>query len=180
MHAGAKHGIAEESGREVFQIAIAFLAHGMRRLLEEEELELRRSRNGKSHLGGPGEHAAQDAARADRFGVTVELAKEEWQIALERNEAHGFGQHAHGRVRIGRVPARERRVVIELIVRIPAEHHVAEAKALLERGFELVARHVLAAHDAVDVDDTDLDEGQVAAAQISCGLGSRVDGKRIH
>ena len=69
----------------------------------------------------------------------------------------GVGQDAHGCVRIGGVPAGVVDVVVELVVRIPAEHHVAEAEALLERREELVAADVLAAQDAVDVDDPDLD-----------------------
>ena len=61
------------------------------------------------------------------------------------------------RVGIGGVPAGERDVVVELVVGVPAEDDVAEAEALFERGQELVARHVLAAQDAVDVEDADLD-----------------------
>ena len=44
-------------------------------------------------------------------------------------------------------------------MRIPAEHHVAESEALLKRGLEFVARHVLAAHDAIDIGDADFHEG---------------------
>ena len=117
------------------------------------------------------EHPAQRAARTDRLRVAVELAEEERQVVLERDQPHGLGQDAHRRVRIGGVPAGQRGVVVELVVGIPAQHHVAEAEALLERRFELVAGHVLAAHDAVDVEDADLDEGQVAAAHIGGGIG---------
>jgi hypothetical protein len=55
------------------------------------------------------------------------------------------------------VPAGVFDVVVELVVRIPADDHVAEAEALLERREELVAADVLAAQDAVDVGDPDLD-----------------------
>src|SRR5690606_15641025 len=62
-----------------------------------------------------------------------------------------------------------------LIVRVPAEDHIAEAEALLERSFELVAGHVLAPHDAIRVGQADLHEGQVAAAHILHGIGSVLD-----
>ena len=38
MHRAAQHRIAEEAGRHRLQVAIALLAHRMRRLLEDEEL----------------------------------------------------------------------------------------------------------------------------------------------
>ena len=79
------------------------------------------------------EDAAQHAARAGSFRIAGELAEEERQVVLERDQPHRLGQNAHGGVGIGGVPAGERRVVVELVVRIPAEHHVAEAEALLER-----------------------------------------------
>ena len=180
VHAGAQHRIAEETRRDVLQIAIVLLAHGMRRLLEQEELELGRRRDREAHLLGLLQHAPQHAARAGRFRVAVELAQEERQVVLERNEPHGLGQHAHRGIRIGRVPAGERGVVVELIVRIPAQHHVAEAEALLEGGFELVAGHVLAAHDAVDIDDSDLHEGQIAAAHICHRIGGSLDLGSVH
>ena len=78
------------------------------------------------------------------------------------------------------MPAGQRGVVVELIVGIPAQHHVAEAEALLESGFELVAGHVLAAHDAVDIGDADLHEGQIAAAHICRGIGGILDLGSVH
>ena len=106
-----------------------------------------------------------------RLRIAVEFGQEERQVVLERDEPHGLRQDAHRGIRIGGVPAGELGVVVELVVGIPAQHHVAEAEALLEGGFELVAGHVLAAHDAVDIDDADLHEGQIAAAHIVRRIG---------
>ena len=55
------------------------------------------------------------------------------------------------------MPARHFDVVVELIVAVPAEHDVAEAKTLFQRRQEFVAAHVFAAHDAIDVEHADLD-----------------------
>jgi hypothetical protein len=78
------------------------------------------------------------------------------------------------------VPARQRRVVVELVVRIPPDDDVAEAEALFEGGLELVAGHVLAAHDAIGVDDPDLDERQVAAAYVRRRVGGGLDDGSVH
>src|ERR1700738_3942214 len=55
------------------------------------------------------------------------------------------------------VPAGHLRVVVELVARVPAEDHVAEAEATLGHAPELVQRDVLAAQDAVDVESAQLD-----------------------
>ena len=55
------------------------------------------------------------------------------------------------------MPAGETGAVIELVVGIPAQHHVAEAESLLESGEKLVPLHVFAAHDAIDIENADLD-----------------------
>ena len=125
--------IAEETGRDGLQVAEPLLAHRVGRLLEEEELELRRRRDREAQSLRPVEDAAQRAARAGRLRIAGELAEKEGQVVLEGNEPHGLRENAHGGVRIGGVPAGERRVVVELVVRIPAEHDVAKAEALFER-----------------------------------------------
>src|SRR5580700_7664833 len=60
-------------------------------------------------------------------------------------------------VGIGGVPAGHADVVIQLIVAVPAQHHVAKPVTLLERREEFFAAHVFAAHDAIDVEHADLD-----------------------
>ena len=113
------------------RVAIVLVAHRMRRFVEDEKFELGRRRDRKSHVLGFLQHAPQHAARAGRLGVAVEFAEEERQVVLERDQPHGLGQHARRRIRIGGVPAGECRVVVELVVRIPAKHHVADAEAAL-------------------------------------------------
>ena len=66
-------------------------------------------------------------------------------------------QHAHRGIGIGGVPAREFRVVVELVVRVPAQDHVAEPEILVERRQEFIAAEIFPAHDAVGVEDADLD-----------------------
>ena len=63
------------------------------------------------------------------------------------------------RERVGKalVPAGERRVVVGDVHHVPAEHDVAEAESAFDRRVELVLVDVLAAQDAVDVGDGDLD-----------------------
>ena len=115
------------------------------------------------------------AARADRLGAFGELAEEHDHVAFEGQRAAGVRQHAHRRVRIGGVPAGVFHVVVELVVRVPAQHHVAEAEALVERGEELVAAHVLAAHDTVVVEDADLDVIELAFLDDLAGVGRGAD-----
>ena len=129
MHAGAQNRIAEEARRDRLEITEALFADGMRRLVEDEELELGRGRNRKAHILRLFQHPPQDAARAGRFRIAVEFREEERQVVLERDQPHGFGKNAGRRVGIGGVPTRQRRVVVELVVGIPAQHHVADAEA---------------------------------------------------
>ena len=113
-------------------------------------------------LRRPRQHAPQRAARADLFGAAGELRQEQQHVAFQRQRPAGARQQAHRRIREGGVPAGEGDVVVLLVVRVPAQHHVAEAKAFVERGEELVAVDVLAAQDAVVVEHPDLDVLQSA------------------
>ena len=69
-----------------------------------------------------------------------------------------MGIQVQPRQRIGKavLPAGELGVVVAVVLRVPAEDHVAETEAVVDRGEELVAVEVLAAQDAVDVGDGDL------------------------
>jgi hypothetical protein len=62
------------------------------------------------------------------------------------------------------VPAGQGRVVVALIVHVPAEHDVAKAEPALDRGKEFVLVEVLAAQHAVDVGHRHFDpvSGRVA------------------
>ena len=55
------------------------------------------------------------------------------------------------------LPAGDRCVVVTHILRIPAHHHVAEAKATVDGTEKLVLVQVLATQNPVDVTDRDLD-----------------------
>jgi hypothetical protein len=78
------------------------------------------------------------------------------------------------------VPARVLHVVVELVVGIPAQHHVAEAESLVERGEKLVAAHVLTAHDSIVVEDTDLDMIELALLDDAAGVGRGADVLGLH
>ena len=86
-----------------------------------------------------------------------EVEEEGCGLRLPREVAQRREVDARVRVRIGRVPARDRRVVEEPVVDVPAEDDVAEAQPAVSDSPELVERHVLSAKDAVDVEPADLD-----------------------
>src|SRR4029077_277151 len=71
-------------------------------------------------------------------------------------------------------------VVVELVAHVPAQDHVAEAHAAVERRMELVNVDVLAAQDAVDVVDAHLDVAQPASFVDPAGVGHRFDLTRFH
>jgi hypothetical protein len=104
--------------------------------------------------------APQGLARADRRGRAIgrdEFAEEEGHAVVPRHATRGVEVEPHHRIRKAVLPARGLRVVVGHVVAVPAEHHVAEAEARVASAFELVAVQVLAAQDAVDVADRDLD-----------------------
>ena len=117
------------------------------------------------------EHALQGLARADRVGRAVgvdELAEEERHAVVPGHVARGVEVDARQRVGKAVLPAGDLGVVVALVVRVPAEHHVAEAEAALGVRLggaeELVDVQVLAAQDAVDVAARDLDLAGVGLA----------------
>ena len=180
MHARAQHGVAEEARRQGCEVAKTLLAHRLRRFLEHEEFEFGGGVHRVAQVVGLLEHAPQRGARTHRFGLLGELAEEHDHVAFERDVAAGVGQHADGCIRIGGVPAGVLHVVIELVVRVPAQHHVAEAETLVERREELVAAHVLAAHDAVVVEDPDLDVIELALLDDLACIGRGTDVFWLH
>ena len=96
MDRGAQDRVAEEPRRHRLQVAVALLAHRVRRLVEEEELVFERRQDREAHPGGLGEDAPQEPARADRLGLLGKLAQEERRAVLERQHAAGVGQDADG------------------------------------------------------------------------------------
>ena len=168
VHRTAQHRIAERPRCHGFQVPVALVAHRLGRLLEHEEFELGRGAHRIAEAGRPLEHPPQGAARTDRFGAAGEFPKEQGRLRFVGNLAARGRQDAHRRIGIGGVPAGVLDIVEQLVVRIPAEDHVAEADPLVERRQELVAAEIFAAHDAVAVEHADLDVLDPSVAQ-KCG-----------
>ena len=74
------------------------------------------------------------------------------------------------RIREAGLPAGHGRPVVELIVRVPAEHDVAEVEAGGQRREEFLPRHVFAADHAVDIGDADFHLGEAARLHHSAGV----------
>ena len=140
MHGASQHRVAEGSRRHGLQLPIALLAHGLRRLLEQEELEFRGGADARVPWRPPA-RARAAARRAGRPIRRLRRIRRGTSAVLGSNGmfALGLRQHPHHGVGIGGVPAGEVRVVVQLIVRVPAQDHVAEPEMLVERRQELVA-----------------------------------------
>ncbi len=136
---------------------MTLLKHRVRRLVEHEEFVLESGVGLEPHVLRALHRAPQHRARAQRLGLTGELAEEEQHVFLEGNLSARIRQHSHRRVRVAGVPAGEVDVVVELVVGIPAEHYVAETEAAVEGGEKFLPCHVFAAQNAVDVEHTHLD-----------------------
>ena len=104
-----------------------------------------------------------------------EFAEEEQGVLFEGDRPAGLRQDAHEGVGIGGMPAGEGDVVIELVVGIPAQHHVAETEAALQRREELDLGDVFAAQHAIGVEDADLDMGQAPLLDDLAGVGGSAD-----
>ena len=90
-------------------------------------------------------------------GVALRTSPTVWLASADYVHAVSYTHlDVYKRQGIGRVPAGVLGVVVELVVQVPAEHHVAERQAAAQRGQELVAPDVLAQHDAIDVGQADL------------------------
>jgi hypothetical protein len=167
----AQERIAEHAWRDRLRIDAALGGPRLRRLEEVEPLELHPAHRNEPHLLGAREDALQGLARADRrrrvVGLTNSPRKKgtlpsHGTVPLRREV------EARERIRKAVLPAGERRVVVGLVADVPAEDDVAEAEAAGRRGLggaeELVDVQVLAAQDAVDVADRDLDLAAAALA----------------
>ena len=180
VHRVAQHRIAEEAGRHGLEVTVVLLPRRMRRLVEEEEFVLEAGVGLEAHVAATLDHPAQHASGAKLVGRWRELAKEEQGAVLERDVAAAFRQYADRRVRVARVPAGIGDVVVKLIVGIPAQHHVTETEAAIEGREELSRRHVLAAHDAVDIEQADLDVAELALFHDLAGAGGVGHLSRVH
>ena len=82
----------------------------------------------------------------------------------------------HWGIGVTRVPAGvlHANTLIELIARVPAQHHVAKGQAFIEGGKELFFTQVFAPHDAVNVEQANFDVAQVALADNTLGIVNAV------
>ena len=152
----------------------------MRRLLEQEELVFGRSGHRVADVLRAFEHAGERAARAYRVGGRRELRQEQQPVAFERQRAAGCRHDPALGVGIRRVPAGKTDVVVELVGGIPAQHHVAEAEAAVEGGFEFLPREIFAAQHAVDVEHAELDVAGLALADDVLDIGRGFHLARLH
>jgi hypothetical protein len=142
----------------------------LRRLLEVEPLELE-ARLGREPRGlGAGHDLLEQRARADgerRALAILEVGQEEGDVSVPGHVAQGGEVDAGHGIRVSGVPPRVGAVVVADVAGVPAEHDIAEPEAAAFRGREeLVLVKVLAAQDAVDVGDGDLDLLPRRAAQL--------------
>ena len=156
MHGASQYRVAKGTGRHGLQLPVALIANRLRRFVENEELEFRGGADGVSRLRGPLQHTPQHPSRTDRFRAPCKLAQKKHGFRLERNVALSRWKDPHRRIRIGGMPAGKFRVVVQLIVRIPAQNHIAKSEILLKTRQELVPTQILSAHDPVGVEDADL------------------------
>ena len=176
MHRVAQGRVAEPVRGQGLEVAKALVAHRVGGFVEQEELVLQRGEGVEAHRLAALDHPQQGVARAHRLGLIGEFAEEQQHAVLEGNLPAAGGQDAHRRVRVGGVPAGVAGVVVELVLDVPAEHHVAEAAAVLQRREELAAVDVLAAHHPVDVEQPHLDVAEAAFLDDAPGV---LDGLHI-
>ncbi|MNY28236.1 hypothetical protein D3C86_1621970 [compost metagenome] len=157
VHRVADGRVAEPVRGEGFEVAIALLPRRLVGFIEHEEFVFQRREGIEAHRLATLDHSPQRGARANRFSGLGKLADKQQHAVLEGNIAAGVRQHPHRRVRVAGVPAGVAGVVVELVLDVPTEHHVAEGEAAVQGGEELAAAQVLAAHHPVVVEHPDLD-----------------------
>src|SRR5690606_20439976 len=136
------------------------LAHqGLTRLSKDEELELEGDLGSEPERLEAREDVSQQTPRARRMPLPARIQK----IRQERRHAGLPGdaplrRRIDPRVRVGipRVPPGDLRAIVQDVAHVPAEDHVTEAKALRQRGLELLEGDVLSPEHAVDVEAPDL------------------------
>ena len=156
MHRASQYRVAKGTGRHGLQLPVALVANRLRRFVENEEFEFRGRADGVPRLRGPFQHTPQHPSRTDRFRAPRKLAQKKHGFRLEWNVALSRRKNPHRGIRIGGMPAGKFRVVVELIVRIPAQNHIAKSKILLDARQELVPAQIFSAHDPVGVENADL------------------------
>src|SRR5262249_50709025 len=138
-------------------VLVPLLADREGGLGEDEELVLEADPDLEAELVRARQYAAQHASRTELLGRAGELAEEHEVAGLGGDFPAALRNDAYVGVGVGGVPAGEGHVVVELVIAVPAQHHVAEAHAAFEGGLELADMDVFAAQHAIDVVDPDLD-----------------------
>src|SRR5580658_6982757 len=156
MHGASQYRVAKGTGRHGLQLPVALVANRLRRFVKNEKFEFRGGADGVPRLRGALQHTPQHPSWTHRFRAARKLAEKKQGFRLEWDVALSRGKNPHRGIRIGGMPAGKFRVVVELIVRIPAQNHVAKSEILLETREELVAAQVFSAHDPVGVENADL------------------------
>jgi hypothetical protein len=151
VDAAPQHRVPEHARRERHEIAVALRADRLGRLLEEEELVFERAEDVVPERGGARRDAREEAATAGPRVVPGELPEEQHRVRFEWDAPQRLEIELHGRVAVAGVPPGDRRVVVEHVGAVPADHDVAEAEALLGARQELRSLDVFATQHAVDV-----------------------------
>ena len=108
----------------------------MRRLGEVEPLELEPAHRREAEFLGARQHTLQRLARADRIRLAVsgdEVAEKERHLVIPGHAPRGTEIEARQCIRKAVLPADHRRVVVDRISHVPAEHNVAEPESALDR-----------------------------------------------
>ena len=151
---GTQHRVTEVPGRQRRQVPESFLLQGVGRLVEYEKLVLEAHPDIDVQLPGKPQNAPQRGARAQRMVVRIigthEFADEVGDTLI-LEPALGLAQQSVRCIRKSGVPAGKGRVVIQLVVDVPAEHAVAEPTAFLHHGSELFEADVLASNHTIEV-----------------------------
>ena len=158
--------ITKHAGRQRLWGYTLFGSPTLWRFQKVVPLELHAGHDLEAHFLCAFEHLFQGLARAKRVGRTVgidKLPEEKIHVVVPRHFARGIQVESRQCVGESMLPAGHLGVVVGDIHHVPAQHHIAEAKAAfgvgLCRAQELVPVQVLAAQDAVDITDCNFNFG---------------------
>ena len=169
----AQQRVAEHARCQLHRPHALFGGPAVRRFQEIEPLEFHAGHDLEAHFLGAPQHALERMGRC--IGVD-ELAEEKGHALVPGHMAEGSQVQPCQRIGKAVLPARHRGVVVAAVGHVPAQHHVAKAKAAGRVGFggaqEFVLVQDLAAQHAVDVADGHLDLGRARFFdRLQCGVG---------
>ncbi len=159
LAAGPQQGVAEVSRGQRAQVSVTLVPHRVRRLRKDEKLVLEPRLQREPMPSEPAQHGLQQRSWAKRMRSPVaihELADEE-RASFVGQPALAVGHQAILRIGETGMPAGVGAGIVELVVHVPAENAIAEAATLLHQRGELREADILAANDAIDVGQPQLD-----------------------